>query len=551
MDDREAEELMEDVASVMKSLVSSAVQPLMAEIARLNTLVADMSRALPDAAQIVRDSRAGLADAARVEAVERDLAAARAEIATEREARAAIPAAEPLPDVAAMVRAEIGVALAPVSITASMAMTTAEKAITAAGAAQGRADATAGQLGQLVADAVSSVVYEAVAAIPTPAPGKDADPVVTAQLVRGEVAKAVAAVPVPKDGVGLAGAFIARDGGLVLTLSDGKAVPLGTVVGRDADPEEIAELVTAAVARAVAAIPPAPALPDIPEMVDQAVAAKVANISLTGIGGITREQVRDFFEAVNKDFRQEIHLELPVLVKAAADAIPRPKDGDSVTPDQLAPMVEATVAKAVAALPPPAPGKGVTVDELRPVVEQEVAKAVAALPAPKDGAPGKLPLAKAWDGRVAYEAEVRTHKGALWQAVRDTGREPGHDDWICLAAAGQPGKSADEIEVRGTYDPEASYGRLNIVALNGGAFMSRKADPGPCPGEGWQVIAMRGRPGEPGKTVKGDKGDTGKGPPGPPLVSMSVDGEGLLTAVNGDGSAVECDLYPLLAKLRQ
>jgi len=31
---------------------------------------------------------------------------------------------------------------------------------------------------------------------------------------------------------------------------------------------------------------------------------------------------------------------------------------------------------------------------------------------------------------------------------------------------------------------------------------------------------------------------------------MHVDGQGLLTLVNGDGSTIECDLYPVLSKLR-
>lgn len=39
-----------------------------------------------------------------------------------------------------------------------------------------------------------------------------------------------------KDGVGLAGAFIDRDGELVLTLSNGVAIKLGRVIGKDGDP---------------------------------------------------------------------------------------------------------------------------------------------------------------------------------------------------------------------------------------------------------------------------------------------------------------------------
>lgn len=166
----------------------------------------------------------------------------------------------------------------------------------------------------------------------------------------------------------------------------------------------------------------------------------------------------------------------------------------------------------------------------------------------KDGAPGKLAIVKIWTPGVTYESEVRSHNGATYQALRDTGTEPGGEDWICIAAAGQNGKDADEIEVRGTWDASSVYRRLNIVALNGGAFIARKDDPGPCPGEGWQVIAMRGKPGE--KGLPGARGERGeRGLAGPAVLHLQADDNGLVTIVNADGSTVECDLYPLLSKI--
>ena len=47
--------------------------------------------------------------------------------------------------------------------------------------------------------------------------------------------KALEERPVAKDGVGVAGAVIDRDGQLVLTLSDGNTVNLGLVVGKDGE----------------------------------------------------------------------------------------------------------------------------------------------------------------------------------------------------------------------------------------------------------------------------------------------------------------------------
>lgn len=53
------------------------------------------------------------------------------------------------------------------------------------------------------------------------------------------VARAVAAIPKAKDGVGVAGAIIDRDGNLVLTTTDGAQKELGKVVGKDGIDAEV------------------------------------------------------------------------------------------------------------------------------------------------------------------------------------------------------------------------------------------------------------------------------------------------------------------------
>jgi hypothetical protein len=99
--------------------------------------------------------------------------------------------------------------------------------------------------------------------------------------------------------------------------------------------------------------------------------------------------------------------------------------------------------------------------------------------------------------------------------------------------------------VRGTFAADQDYQALDIVALNGAAFAARRDAPGPCPGDGWQMVAAQGKRGQ-----IGERGALGpKGDPGPAVVAMEVDDEGLLTLVNADGSTVTCDLYPLLSKL--
>ena len=69
------------------------------------------------------------------------------------------------------------------------------------------------------------------------------------------------------------------------------------------------------------------------------------------------------------------------------------------------------------------------------------------------GPPGKFPTATAWQEGVHYEGTVVTHGGGTWQAQRDTGREPPHEDWLCLAI---PGSAGPAFLVRGTWNPTKS-----------------------------------------------------------------------------------------------
>jgi hypothetical protein len=161
----------------------------------------------------------------------------------------------------------------------------------------------------------------------------------------------------------------------------------------------------------------------------------------------------------------------------------------------------------------------------------------------KDGAPGKLPPVQAWYDRVHYEGDVVTHAGGLYQARRDSAREPYqnqsvHADWICLAV---PGKDAAQMTIRGTFDPAGRYRYLDIVALNGSSFVARGDDPGDCPGSGWQLIASAGRPGKPGKGERGDPGPAGRpgdrGDPAPRILAWKIDRETFCAVpVMSDGS---------------
>ena len=239
--------------------------------------------------------------------------------------------------------------------------------------------------------------------------------------------------------------------------------------------------------------------------------------------------------------------EVARMVADAVASLPPPVNGRDADPAVIARMV----AEAVAGLPPPAPGRDVDPVVVAGMVEKAVSAAVAALPPPAPGEPGPrgpvgfLPIAKAWTDAVHYAGDVVTHDGGTYQATRDTGRAPGHEDWTCLAAPGCDGASGADgksFTVRGTWAPEAEYTALDVVAWNGAAFVARVDNPGGIPGDGWQLMSIQGRRGKAGEGTKGDPG-----PPGPAVVSASIGDDGVLVIRNADGSAITCDFYPLLS----
>jgi hypothetical protein len=158
------------------------------------------------------------------------------------------------------------------------------------------------------------------------------------------------------------------------------------------------------------------------------------------------------------------------------------------------------------------------------------------------GAPGAFLEPCPWGEGIHYQAALVTHAGSTWYARRDTASGPPSEDWICVAAAGQPGAEGRSFVIRGTWSERGDYRQLDVVARDGSSFVARIDNPGPCPGDGWLMIAHQGRAGKPG-----DPGS--RGPPGARVATATIDEEGLLTLCHDDGTAVTCDLYPVLARI--
>ena len=97
-------------------------------------------------------------------------------------------------------------------------------------------------------------------------------------------------------------------------------------------------------------------------------------------------------------------------------------------------------------------------------------------------------------------------------------------------AGGAVGNAALATRVRGTYQAGVSYTRGDMVVLDGGSFIARCDNPGPCPGSGWQLMAKQGARG-----IAGPKGE--RGPPGNIIVGWILDrSEFRITPRMSDGS---------------
>ncbi|MCM7445561.1 phage gp6-like head-tail connector protein [Enterobacter hormaechei] len=192
----------------------------------------------------------------------------------------------------------------------------------------------------------------------------------------------------------------------------------------------------------------APELPDVATMVSEAVAA----IPVPRDG-----------KSVTVD---DITPVLQELVSNAVAEIPVPKDGKDFDPAMLKQAVEEAVSEAVAAIPVPQDGKSVTTEDVQPMIQELVSasmpelpdvkslvnEAIAALPAAepgKDGENGRDALSLEilpfiYEGKSYPRGSYATHNGGLWRAYEKT---HGMRGWECLVD-GVAGIDIQQSELR-------------------------------------------------------------------------------------------------------
>jgi hypothetical protein len=87
------------------------------------------------------------------------------------------------------------------------------------------------------------------------------------------------------------------------------------------------------------------------------------------------------------------------------------------------------------------------------------------------------------------------------------------------------------LHLRGAYRSDQDYDRMDVVTLDGSSYIARQGIPGPCPSEGWRILASAGAAGAQGiRGPKGDRGPAGEtgpqgkaGAPGAPIAGWRVD----------------------------
>jgi hypothetical protein len=312
--------------------------------------------------------------------------------------------------------------------------------------------------------------------------------------------------------------------------------------GRDVDPKTVASLVAAEVAKLPPAEPGKDADPDVlKQMIDEAVAALPAPVP-------------------GKDADPALIAE---LVERAVAALPPAKDGepgpagDSVTVDQLAPLVAEEVAKAVAGLPVPPAGKDADPELVARMVAAAVTEAVAALPAPRDGKDGRdgVGVAGAFIDRSG-ELTVTLSDGAMKSLGLIVGKdgqpgeagkdgEPGRDGadglgfedmsiehdgergFVLRFERGQIKKefpfTIPSVIDRGVWR-EGQYQKGDGATWAGSFFIAqRDTTDKPETSDAWRLSVKRGRDGKDGKP--GERGPDGlPGKAGRDLTQVGADG---------------------------
>jgi len=288
--------------------------------------------------------------------------------------------------------------------------------------------------------------------------------------------------------------------------------------GKDADPAQIER----AVADAVAKIP----TPQDGKSVTLDDVMPTLNLAMEEIHDQVDRRLKEVHDAI------ESAQQAAKQADEKAKSLRQPEDGKSVTMDDVRPVIEEAVQRAVDALPPPKDGKSVTLDDVRPLVDEAVKSAVAAIevPEPRDGEDGRdalqLEILPIIDPDKSYpRGSYAKHLGGLWRAYEQTHEMRG---WECIVE-GIATLSVEQIDERtfvidcglssgravrkevavpmvidrGVYRADGEYRAGDGVTWAGSYWIAKDDTPQGKPGEpgsdGWRLAVKRGRDGKDGR----------------------------------------------------
>ncbi|KZR22914.1 hypothetical protein [Enterobacter hormaechei] len=176
-------------------------------------------------------------------------------------------------------------------------------------------------------------------------------------------------------------------------------------------------------------------------------------------------------------------LELPdvaTMVCEAVAAIPLPRDGKSVTVDDVTPVLQELVSNAVAEIPVPKDGKDFDPAMLKQAVEEAVSEAVAAIPVPQDGKSVTTEDVQPMIQELvsASMPELPDVKSLVNEAIAALpAAEPGKD--------GENGRDALSLEILPFIDERKSYPRGSYATHNGGLWRAYEKTHGM---RGWECL---------------------------------------------------------------
>ena len=175
--------------------------------------------------------------------------------------------------------------------------------------------------------------------------------------------------------------------------------------------------------------------------------------------------------------------ELPdvaTMVSEAVAAIPVPRDGKSVTVDEITPVLQELVSNAVAEIPVPKDGKDFDPAMLKQAVEEAVSEAVAAIPVPQDGKSVTTEDVQPMIQELvsASMPELPDVKSLVNEAIAALpAAEPGKD--------GENGRDALSLEILPFIDEGKSYPRGSYATYNGGLWRAYEKTHGM---RGWECL---------------------------------------------------------------